>query len=110
MFLAFYSGDAKIYDQRKLSILIKESKSPSSKHLRYNLEDRLMSLNGGQFVYSVLVFDCPRPIVTEKRTNIKAVKSTIALKTNSQGKTGGEEESVAHSVIMIYSCATNETE
>ena len=85
MFLAFYSGDAKIYDQRKLSILLKENKSPSSKRLRYNLEDRLMNLNGGQFTYNVLVFDCPRPIVTEKRSNIKASKPTTAMKTKSHG-------------------------
>ncbi len=85
MFLAFYSGDAKIHDQRKLSILLKESKAPSSKRIRYNLEDRLMSLNQGKFVYNVLAFDCPRPIVIEKRTNLKSVKPTSALKTKSHG-------------------------
>lgn len=71
-FMAFYSGDARVYDDRKLKIKLREAKS-STKLVQYSIEERLKNVNNGRFTYSVLAFDCPRPMtLITSRKNKKA--------------------------------------
>ncbi len=83
--MAFYSGDAKLYDDRRIVIHIPEEKG-SSKIVRYKLEERMMSINNSHNIYTLAAFQAPRPLIIEPKkkpakpnpvtSNAKAINST----------------------------------
>lgn len=63
--MVYYFGPAEMID-RKIHIKVPDV-NRSSNIVRYKIEERAMSFNNSRFIYTVSVFDCPRPIVELKQ-------------------------------------------
>ena len=82
-----------------------------------------MSINQSRFIYTVSVLDCPRPIVTVKKSTRRnslvlggpASQSASgagqsAQLAGSKDKKKDEDESKKRNVILLYACEPDETE
>jgi len=73
----------------------------------YKLEERLMRINEGRFVYTMAIFDCPRKIVSHrKRQQPVAAKPAVANLQEEQK----EQREISANMIMVYACAIDEAE
>lgn len=63
--MVYFFGPAELID-RKIQIKVPDE-NRSTNIVRYKLEERTMSFNNSRFIYTVSVFDCPRPIVELKK-------------------------------------------
>lgn len=75
-FMVYYFGPAEMIDRRMYISMYDEANS--QRIVRYNLEDRIMSINQSRYTYTVGVLDCPRPIVHLKKRKLAQAVAPVA--------------------------------
>lgn len=106
--LVFYSGEAHLNEDRKIQIrLVKEAGEPDI--INYNLEERMLSVNQGRFIYTMAIFDSPRKLVNRRKKKPAAIAEFKPTPTAPQKEEEKQEDVITNS-IMVYACAVDETE